>query len=71
MFSETEVNDMAGSTFMLAAATSQIAGVVTSDMMQGVLNEVIGLLPVCIPVMISFIGLRKGISFIQSILHSA
>ncbi len=51
--------------------TGQIANVVTSGMMQGVLDEVIALLPVCIPVMISFIGLRKGISFIQSVLHAA
>lgn len=54
-----------------ASAAGKIASVVTSGMMQGVLDEVIGLLPVCIPVMISFIGLRKGISFIQSVLHSA
>lgn len=54
-----------------STATGQIASVVTSGMMQGVLDEVIALLPVCIPVMISFIGLRKGISFIQSVLHSA
>ncbi len=54
-----------------ASATGKIAGVVTADMMNGVLDEVIALLPVCIPVMISFIGLRKGISFIQSVLHAA
>lgn len=48
-----------------------LAGVVTNSMLSGVLNEVIGLLPVTVPVMITFIGLRKGISFIQSILHSA
>lgn len=54
-----------------STTTAQIANVVTSGMMQGVLDEVIALLPVCIPVMISFIGLRKGISFIQSVLHSA
>lgn len=54
-----------------SSTTGQIASVVTSGMMQGVLDEVIALLPVCIPVMISFIGLRKGISFIQSVLHSA
>ncbi len=48
-----------------------LAGVVTNSMLSGVLNEVIGLLPVVVPVMITFIGLRKGISFIQSILHSA
>ena len=45
--------------------------VVTNTMLSGVLDEVIGLLPVCIPVMIGFIALRKGIAFIQSILHSA
>lgn len=54
-----------------ASATGKIASVVTADMMNGVLDEVIALLPVCIPVMISFIGLRKGISFIQSVLHAA
>lgn len=45
--------------------------IVTSTMLQGVLDEVVGLLPVCIPVLITFIALRKGISFVQSILHSA
>ncbi|MCM1113838.1 MAG: hypothetical protein NC399_11355 [Muribaculum sp.] len=54
-----------------AETTPVLAGVVTSAMMNGVLDEVIGLLPVTIPVMISFIGLRKGISFIGSVLHSA
>ena len=37
----------------------------------GVMDEVVGLLPVVIPVLIGFIGLRKGISFLQGILHSA
>jgi hypothetical protein len=55
---------------LLATATT-LSTVVTKDLMSGVLDEVIGLLPVCIPVMIGFIGLRKGISFIQSVLHSA
>lgn len=45
--------------------------VVSGEMLEGVLNEVVGLLPICIPVMISFIALRKGISFISGILHSA
>lgn len=62
------VGDVAASA---ATASGKISGVVTADMMQGVLDEVISLLPVCIPVMISFIGLRKGISFIQSVLHAA
>lgn len=52
-------------------ATTQLSSVVTADLLSGVFDEVIALLPVCIPVMVSFIGLRKGISFIQSVLHSA
>lgn len=45
--------------------------VITADMLSGVLDEIVGLLPICIPVLISFIGLRKAIAFVQSILHSA
>lgn len=45
--------------------------IVTADMLQGVLGEITGLLPVVIPVMITFIAVRKGIAFLQSILHSA
>lgn len=48
-----------------------LAGVVTSAMLNGVLNEVVGVLPVCFPVMVSFIALRKGIAFVGSILRSA
>lgn len=48
-----------------------LADIVTSDMLSGVLNEIVDLLPVVIPVMIGFIGLRKGISFLQGVLHSA
>ncbi len=45
--------------------------IVTAEMLQGVLNEITGLLPIIIPVMITFIAVRKGIAFLQSILHSA
>lgn len=55
----------------LVVAAAGLAEVITADMLNGVLDEVVALLPVCIPVMIGFIGLRKGISFLQSILHSA
>ncbi len=48
-----------------------LASIVTSDMLSGVLDEILGLLPVVIPVMIGFIGLRKGVSFLQGVLHSA
>lgn len=54
-----------------ATTTGVLSTVITSKMLQGVLNEILGVLPVCIPVMITFIALRKGIAFIQSILHSA
>lgn len=53
------------------ALTGGLSSVITSQMLNGVLDEIIGLLPVCIPVMIGFIGMRKGIAFIQRILKSA
>lgn len=45
--------------------------IITAQMLGGVLNEVTGVLPVVIPVMISFLALRKGISFVLSMLRSA
>lgn len=57
--------------FLSATASSGLANIVTAEMMQGVLSEITGLLPVVVPVMVGFIGLRKGISFLQSVLHSA
>lgn len=53
------------------AAGAQLSSIVTSDMLKGVLTEVTGLLPVVLPVMIGFIALRKGISFLQGVLHGA
>lgn len=55
----------------LTSAASGLSGIVTAEMLGGVLDEIVGLLPVVIPVMIGFIGLRKGISFLQGVLHSA
>ena len=51
--------------------TTGLASIVTSEMLGGVLDQIVALLPVVIPVMIGFIGLRKGISFLQGVLHSA
>ena len=48
-----------------------LAEIVTAEMLSGVLEEITGLLPIVIPVMITFIAIRKGIAFVQSILHSA
>ena len=48
-----------------------LSTIVTVEMLGGVLNEITGLLPIVIPVMITFIAVRKGIAFLQHILHSA
>lgn len=53
------------------AAETVLNTIVTGDMASGVLDEVLGLLPILIPVMIGFIGIRKGISFLQGVLHRA
>lgn len=60
---------------VLAGADTGSSGVlskvVTQQMMSGVLDEIIGVLPVCLPVMITFIGIRKGISFVTGVLRAA
>lgn len=48
-----------------------MAEIITAEMLSGVLKEITGLLPVVLPVMVGFIGLRKGIAFVRSILQSA
>ena len=52
-------------------SSGSISGVVTSGMLQGVLDEVISLLPLCIPAVIGFIAIRKGISFLIGMLRRA
>ncbi len=52
-------------------ATTTLSTVVTADLLGGVFDEIVALLPVCIPVMVGFIAIRKGISFVRGILHSA
>lgn len=54
-----------------ATAITQLSTIVTSEMVSGVFDQILGLLPVIMPVMVGFIGLRKGISFLQGVLHSA
>lgn len=44
---------------------------ITSDMLGGVLDEVVALVPIVLPTIIGFIGIRKGISFVKSALQSA
>lgn len=48
-----------------------LSTVITGTMLQGVLAQIVNLLPVVMPVVVGFIALRKGIAFVQNILHSA
>ena len=56
---------------MEGTAATTLSSIVTAEMLSGVLDEILAILPVVIPVMIGFIGLRKAISFLQGVLHSA
>ncbi len=55
----------------MEGATTVLAKIVTGEMLSGVLGEITGLLPVAIPVIISFIAIRKGISFLIGTLRGA
>lgn len=54
-----------------SGAGTTLSGVITAEMLNGVFSEILALLPVVIPVMVSFLALRKGIAFVRSILQSA
>nr|WP_325299097.1 hypothetical protein [uncultured Dysosmobacter sp.] len=54
-----------------STTTTVLSAVVTSDMVSGVLNEVVALLPVILPAAIGFIAIRKGVSFVLGMLRSA
>lgn len=45
--------------------------IVTSSMLSGVMDEIVGILPIVIPVAIGFIAVRKGIGFLLSSLRAA
>lgn len=48
-----------------------LKNIVTTELCSGVLDEIVAMLPVVIPVMVGFIALRKGISFLEGVLRSA
>lgn len=52
-------------------ADAVLSTVITSTMVQGVLDEVVAVLPIILPVAITFIAIRKGISFVIGMLRSA
>lgn len=55
----------------LTTTAADLSSIVTADMVGGVLNQILGLVPVVLPAMITFLGIRKGISFVMGMLHSA
>lgn len=44
---------------------------IKADMVNGVLDEVVAVIPTVIPAAITFIAIRKGISFVLGLLRSA
>ena len=44
---------------------------IKAEMVNGVLDEVVAVIPTVIPVAITFIAIRKGISFVLGLLRSA
>lgn len=56
---------------MFQTAEAVLNTVITSTMVQGVLDEIVGLLPTILPVSITFISIRKGLSFVLGTLRAA
>lgn len=57
--------------FKIFLADTVLDKVITSTMLEGVLGEIVGVLPTVLPVMITFLGIRKCISFVIGMLRSA
>ncbi len=54
-----------------ANTATTLSSVITADMVTGVLDQLLSLLPVVLPAMITLLGIRKGISFVLGMLRSA
>lgn len=52
-------------------AATTLSTVITTDMLNGVLDEVIACLPIVVPVAIGFLAVRKGIGFVFGMLRKA
>jgi len=56
---------------LVGEATGTLQSIVTSNMLSGVLTEIVELLPVVIPALLGFIAIRKGISFVLGNMRKA
>lgn len=54
-----------------ATTANTVATAISGTDLTGILNEIISLLPVVLPVVVGFIGVRKGISFLIGSLRRA
>lgn len=54
-----------------SSISNSVATAVNGVDMSGILNEVLSLLPVVLPILIAFLGVRKGISFLIGSLRRA
>lgn len=52
-------------------SSSRLCDIVSSDMLSGSIDEIVQLLPIVLVVIVAFIGIRKGISFLLQFLRSA
>lgn len=61
------------SSIVLTSATTSnaVASAINGVDLTGILNEILSLLPVVLPVVVGFIGVRKGISFLIGSLRRA
>lgn len=50
---------------------NSLSSVVTTDMISGVFSEIMSLLPVVLPVSITYMGFRKGLGFLLGSLRRA
>lgn len=56
---------------VLMSASATLSGVVTTEMLSGVMDEIIAVLPIVMPVSISFMAIRKGIRFVLGAIAKA
>lgn len=49
----------------------KLSEIVTAQMVSGVFDEIVGLLPVVIPAAITYMGIRKGLKFLFGTLRAA
>lgn len=57
--------------FVLAPVSYGLGSVVTGDLMHGVLDQLVSLLPVVLAVIVGCIGLRKAISWLLNMIRSS